>query len=170
MWATTESVDVLIASLRRMTMTGTATTSATAGTGGNLIATMRNMDARIIGQNGAVCDLETTLPRLLAEILSGTDEAHIIAELELMTAELEVNDVSLEASLKTLTAQLTSKYDHLTTSLRPLTATFTGYETGQNNLVAEFEELTLIMYSFTLTPPDGEDCEPYETLKYEEVV
>ena len=170
MWATTESIDVLVASFRKMTMTGAATTSATIGTGGDLVATMRNMEAVITGIQGQVCDLEVTLPKLLAEMLSGTDEAHIVATLESMTAELEVNDVSLEASLKPLTAQLISKYDHLTASFKPLTVTLTGYTTGENILEAEFEELTLVMYSFTLTPPDGETCEPYETLQYEEVV
>ena len=170
MLATTESVDILIATLRSLTMTGAATASTTIGTDGDIVATMKRMEAVITGINGQVCDLEGTIPKLIAEMLSGTDEANIAATLELMTTQFEVNEVSMEASFKPLTAEFTSKFDHLTASLKPITGVLTGYETSQNHLVIEFQDLTLTMFSFTLTPPDGETCEPYKTLEYEETV
>jgi hypothetical protein len=170
MQATTESVDVLIATIRRLQMVGAATTYTTVGTGGDLIATMRNMNAVITGINGQVCDLEASLPRLLTELIVINDDVNIVAELRAMTAEFEVNEISLEASLTPLTMEASSQYDHLTTSLQPLSGIFTGYITSINTLETELQELTANMISFSVIPPDGETCEPYQTLRYEEVV
>jgi len=170
MQATTESIDTLITSLQALRMVGAATSYTTEGIGANLVATMRNMGAVITGINGQVCDLEGTLPRLLAEMTTPPEGYSLEAQLEFITAQFEVNEVSMEASIKPLTAELTSKYDHLTAQLMDITGTLTGSYLGYNDLTAELEELLMTAYSFTVIPPGGETCEPYETLKYEEEV
>jgi len=170
MQATTESIDTLVTSLQALRMVGAATSYKTEGIGASLVATMRSMGAVITGVNGQVCDLEGTLPKLLAEMTTPPEGYSLEAHLEFITAQLEVNEVSMEASIKPLTAELTSKYDHLTTQLMDITGTLTGSYLGYNNLTIELEELLMTAYSFAVIPPDGETCEPYETLKYEEEV
>jgi hypothetical protein len=201
MQATTESVDMLICTLRNLQMIGTIVHSEVGfgGAGGDIIATMRHMGATITGINGQICDLEGHLPKLLAEMIAVPEEIienYIEASLTEFNVSMSEDNIELITSIQPLTAKLTAQYttvipaisgtltaslqpfeanlesnfDYVSATFKPLTGIFTGYPINTNDLEAELENLMANMFSFSVIPPDGETCEPYETLKYEEVV